>query len=69
LNNGLVEGFDALLPALQAASVPLVKLHSLEFVSHWYVVFTNEATSELVGILKSPKKKAAWFDPVKGYEG
>lgn len=67
LNNGAVEGFDELLPGLKVASGPSVRLHSLEFVSHWYVVFTDESISEMFGILKSPKKKAAWFDPARGY--
>jgi len=68
LNNGVVEGFDALLPALKAAAGASVKVHSLEVVSHWYMVFTDESIADLFGILKSPKKKAAWFDPVKGYD-
>jgi hypothetical protein len=68
LNNGAVEGFENLLPALKAAPVPSVRLHSLEFVSHWYVIFTDESVSDMLGVLKSPKKKAAWFDPVKGYK-
>jgi hypothetical protein len=69
LNNGVVEGFDDLLPALKAASVQSVKVHPLEFVSHWYVIFTDESSTELFGILKSRKKSAAWFNPVNGHEG
>jgi hypothetical protein len=68
LNAGAVTGFEHLLPALKAAPVASVRLHSLEFVSHWYVVFTDDSVSDMLGILKSPKKKAAWFDPAKGYE-
>ncbi len=67
LNNGVVEGFDELMPALRDAPGPSVKLQALEFVSHWYVVFSDESMSLLFGILKSAKKKATWFDPVKGY--
>lgn len=67
LNNGVVQGFDELLAALKTASGPLVKLNSLEFVSDSYLVFIDESTSDMLGILKTPKKKAAWFDPVTGY--
>ncbi len=69
LNNGAVEGFEHLLPALKAAPVSSVRLHSLEFVSQWYVIFTDESVSDMLGILKSPKQKAAWFDQAKGYKG
>jgi hypothetical protein len=69
LNNGVVEGFDDLLPALKAATVQSMRLHLLEFVSHWYVIFADESFTEMFGILKSPKKRAAWFNPVDGYEG
>ncbi len=68
LNDGAVEGFESLLPALKAAAAPSVKLHSLEFLSHWYVAFTDESVSGLLGVLKSPKRKAVWFDPAKGYD-
>jgi hypothetical protein len=67
LNDGVVEGFDELIPALQDAPGPSVKLQALEFVTHWFVVFSDESMSYLFGILKSPKKKSAWFDPLKGY--
>ncbi len=69
LNEGIVKGFDELLPALKATTVPSVKVHSLEFLSQWFTIFTDESTSQLFGILKSPKRKAAWFDMVKGYDG
>ena len=69
LNQGMVKGFDELLPALKALTIPSVQLHSLEFLSQWFTVFTDASTSALLGILKSPKKKAVWFDPIKGYDG
>jgi hypothetical protein len=69
LNAGIVEGFDDFLPSLKAISTESVKMHSLEFLSHWYEIFTDESTSLLYGILKSPKKKAAWFDSNRGYDG
>jgi hypothetical protein len=67
LKDGVVEGFDELMPALRDAPGPSVKVQALEFASHWYVVFSDEAMSHLFGILKSPKRRAAWFDPVQGY--
>jgi hypothetical protein len=64
LNGGSVKGFDELLPSLKAAAdISSVRLHSLEFLSRWFTVFTDEGSSKLLGILESPKKKAAWFDP------
>lgn len=70
LNGGSVKGFDELLPSLKAAAtVSSVRLHSLEFLSGWFTVFTDKGSSQLLGILESPKKKAAWFDPAKGYDG
>lgn len=68
LNNGIIEGYDTLLLSLKAATVSAVRLQSLEFLSHWFILFTNESTSHLYGILKSPKKKAAWFNPITGYD-
>lgn len=65
---GRVEGYEILLPALAEASVGSVKVHSLEFLSVWFVAFTDESVSNLFGLLKSPKEKEVWFDPVKGYE-
>jgi hypothetical protein len=69
LNGGEVEGFDDLLSALKASSDLSVKLHPLEFISHWYVVFTDESTSRLHGILKSPKNNIASNDSARSYEG
>ena len=69
LNDGVAEGFDDLLPSLKAATIARVRLHSLEFLSHWFTIFTDESTSHLYGVLKSPKQKAALYDPVKGYDG
>ena len=65
---GMVEGYDELLPALKSASVSSVRLYSLEFLSHWFVVFTDDSSSNLFGVLRSPKKKEAWYDPSKGYD-
>lgn len=65
---GKVEGYDQLLPSLEGASVPSVRLHVLEFLSHWYIAFTDETSSHLFGILKSKKQKDARFDPVKGHD-
>jgi hypothetical protein len=65
---GKVEGYEHLLPALAAAPVPAVRLHSLEFLSHWFVLFTDESSTYLFGILKSSKQKAAWYDPASVYD-
>lgn len=65
---GPVEGYSYLLPALEAANVPSVRLHSLESLSHWFIVFTDESSSLLFGLLKSPKMRAAWYDPAKGFK-
>ena len=66
--SGKVEGYGDLLPSLEAAAVPSVRLHSLEFLSRWFIAFTDESRSVLFGMLKSPKKEAAWYDPAKGFE-
>ena len=66
---GEVEGYKRLLPALEAAHVRSVRLHSLEFFSHWFVAFTDESSTRLFGILKSPKQKEAWYVPGEGYDG
>jgi len=66
---GKVEGYSELLAALEAAAIPSVRLHLLEFLSHWYIAFTDEPATHLLGVLKSPKTEAAWYDPAKGYEG
>jgi hypothetical protein len=68
LNDGIIEGYEHLLPSLRAANVSNVRLYSLEFLSHWFTFFTDEQTSHLYGVLKSPKKKAVWFNPITGYE-
>ena len=66
---GKVEGYELLLPALEAAPVLSVRLHSLEFFTHWFVAFTDESSTRLFGILKSPKQKGAWYVPGEGYDG
>ena len=63
---GHVEGYEQLLPALTAASIPMVRLHALEFLSHWFVAFTDESFTRLFGVLKSREQKDAWYDPAKG---
>jgi hypothetical protein len=63
---GKVEGYEQLLAGLGTAPGPSVRLHTVEFISHWYIAFTNEASTRLFGILKSPKRKEAWFDPERG---
>lgn len=65
--SGKVEGFSNLLPSLEAASVSSVRIHSLEFLSNWFIAFTDESSSFLFGILKLPKEKAAWNDYSKGF--
>jgi hypothetical protein len=67
LNNGIIEGFETLLPALESANVQDVRIISLELLTKWYVVFTDKAVSELFGILDCPKEKAGWFNPKTGY--
>ena len=66
---GRVEGYEHLMPALEAAAVLTVRLHTLEFCSHWFVAFTDESSAHLFGILKAPNQKDAWNDPVRGYDG
>jgi hypothetical protein len=67
LNNGIIKGFETMLPALETANVQAVRIISLELLTKWYVVFTDNAISELFGILDCPKEKAAWFNPKTGY--
>ena len=68
LNEAIINGYDTLLPALENAGVPSVKLYSLELIDRWFVIFTDEATSRLFGVLNCPKRKAAWFQPETGYD-
>ena len=68
LNNGIIKGFETLIPALENANVEAVRIISLELLSKWYLVFTDNAISELFGVLDCPKKKAAWFNPETGYD-
>ena len=69
LNGGAIEGFEELLIELRAIGNPCpVKLHSIECLSRWFILFTDESELLLFGILESPKRKRVWFDPVKGYE-
>jgi hypothetical protein len=65
---GMVESYDELLPALKSAFVSSVRLYSLEFLPHWFIVFTDDSSSNLFGVLRSPKKKEAWYDASKGYD-
>jgi hypothetical protein len=66
---GNVEGYEQLLPALEGAALSSVRLHALEFLSHWFIAFTDEAITCLLGILKSRKHEEAWYDPAAGYDG
>ena len=68
LKNGIVKGYETLLPALEKAEVQNVRIHLLELLSRSYWIFTDEAVSYLFGFLTHPKKEAAWFPPVPGYD-
>ena len=68
LNGGIIKGYDTLLPALESANVSGVKITSLELLDRWLVIFTDETTSNLFGVLNCPKRKAAWFHPETGYD-
>ena len=69
INRGIILGFEELIASLsEAPENCAVKLQSVELISKWFTIFTDEDASVLFGILESPKKKAAWFDPVKGYD-
>jgi len=69
VNNGVIGGFEDLLGSLNnAPKDSFVKIDSLEALSKWFIIFSGEEYSVLFGILESPKKKVAWFDPVKGYD-
>ncbi len=65
---GKAEGYEQLLTGQGAASGASVRLHTLEFLSHWFIVFTGESSSRLFGTLKSLKQKGAWFDSENGYD-
>jgi hypothetical protein len=69
LFNGIIKGYETLLPALETADVQSVRIHILELLSKSYWIFTDEAVSNLFGLLDRPKKKVAWWsDPVSGYD-
>ena len=68
LNGEIIKGYDTLLPALESANVSDVKLTSFELLDKWLVIFTDEKTSLLFGVLNCPKRKAAWFHPETGYD-
>src|SRR5258706_8129618 len=65
LNGGAIEGFDELLVRPRSIGNPCsVKLLSVECLSKWFTLFTDESELQLFGILESPKRKRVWFDPV-----
>jgi hypothetical protein len=68
LNNGIIKGYETLLPALEEAEVQNVRIHRLELLSKWYVLFTDEDVSCLLGLLHRPKKKADWSNSETGYD-
>jgi hypothetical protein len=68
LNNGIIKGFETLISALENANVQIVRIISLELLTKWYVVFTDNAISELFGILDCPKERDGWFNRKTGYK-
>jgi len=68
-NEGSIAGFEDLVLSInQAPKTTLVRLESWELLSKWFTIFTGEEYSVLFGVLESPKRKVAWFDPVRGYD-
>ena len=69
LNEGVIAGFEELVLSLnQAPNTTVVSLESWELLSKWFIIFIDEEYSVLFGVLESPKKKVAWFDPMRGYD-
>jgi hypothetical protein len=67
-DGGIIKGYDTLIPALKNSGVLDVKIYSFELLARWFVIFTDETTSRLFGVLNCPKRKAAWFNPETGYD-
>lgn len=69
INDNAIAGFEGLLALLSSAPENAqVRIQSLELLSRWFIIFTDENERVLFGVLDSPKKKAVWFDPIKGYD-
>jgi hypothetical protein len=50
-NNGTVQGFETLLPALADFRDERLSIHAIETSVEWFWVFTNTETTEIIGLL------------------
>jgi hypothetical protein len=54
--HGTIEGFDELIPALDAENDASIVVHVLEIQGEAFTVFTNVSTTRLIGLLVTHKK-------------
>jgi|SRR3989338_2710762 len=66
--NARVEGYEFLLSSLENSTDQFWQVHSLEFLSFFFLVYTDQSCSRLFGVLKFQKIADRWSGAKKQFQ-